>query len=563
MKTNLCSAFCLTLAGASVLLAQPSFTKITEGPVVTDLGVSPVGPAWGDLNNDGYLDLVITDEGHWVSTNDIQRAVPMVYLNNQDGTFRRATEADIGPLAGTAVQGGAPMRLADYDNDGYLDVYMYDGNDPDPEKAAYLYRGGPDGKFTLVSEDAGINRPLGPWLSGGYYPYPWGVSWVDYDQDGFLDIYLTTTGPGNDTVDQLWRNKGNGTFSRVLTNVFKPTGIGCFGCWADYDNDGDPDVFVAVVNGAGRFYRNDGHGQFTDITTSLGLTFGWYGAWGDYDNDGRLDLHTERALFWNDGAGRFVRKTGSASPGAGAANWIDYDNDGYLDYFSAQGQVTPPRRMMRNNRDGTFTQVSLGILTDDPPTSGMAVWADYDNDGFLDVVFANRASNKVNNLYHNDGNGNHWLLVKPVGTRSNRSGIGAKVRAQATIWGKGVQQMREISGTPFAGDPRAHFGLGDAAKVATLRIEWPSGTVEEFTDVATDQLLTVWEPPAMSAAVRADGACELTIQAEPNRVWQIKASSDLLNWQTLTTLTNTTVTFEFTDTAAAGMASRFYRVEGE
>jgi hypothetical protein len=559
MKTNLCSAFCLTLAGASVLLAQPSFTKITEGPVVTDLGVSPVGPAWGDLNNDGYLDLVITDEGHWVSTNDIQRAVPMVYLNNQDGTFRRATEADIGPLAGTAVQGGAPMRLADYDNDGYLDVYMYDGNDPDPEKAAYLYRGGPDGKFTLVSEDAGINRPLGPWLSGGYYPYPWGVSWVDYDQDGFLDIYLTTTGPGNDTVDQLWRNKGNGTFSRVLTNVFKPTGIGCFGCWADYDNDGDPDVFVAVVNGAGRFYRNDGHGQFTDITTSLGLTFGWYGAWGDYDNDGRLDLHTERALFWNDGAGRFVRKTGSASPGAGAANWIDYDNDGYLDYFTVQ-QVNPRRMMRRNNRDGTFTEVSLGDLTDDPP-GWNAVWADYDNDGFLDVVVPSFASDKPNDLYHNDGNGNHWLLVKPVGTRSNRSAIGAKVRAQVTIWGGSVQQMREISGTPYAGDPRAHFGLGDATNVTTLRIEWPSGTVEEFTDAAADRILTFVEP-SLRGAFGTDGLFHLTMTGNTNRTYQVDASGNLLNWTTLTNCAGPgpNATLDVCD-PTAGQAERFYRLK--
>jgi len=179
MKTTLCSAFCLTVAAASVLLAQPSFTKITEGPVVTDLGISPVCPAWGDLNNDGHLDLVIVDEGRWVSINDFTRAVPMVYLNNQDGTFRRATEDDIGPLASTAVL-QEPMCLADYDNDGYLDVYMYDAVYPDPEKVGYLYRGGPDGKFTLVSEDVGINRPLGPWLPGGYYLGPWGVSWVDY-----------------------------------------------------------------------------------------------------------------------------------------------------------------------------------------------------------------------------------------------------------------------------------------------------------------------------------------------------------------------------------------------
>jgi enediyne biosynthesis protein E4 len=565
MKTTLSSALCLTVLGAGALLAQPSFTKIAEGPLVTDLGVSPVCPAWGDLNNDGYLDLVVVDRGLWVSTNDYTRAVQMIYLNSQDGIFRRATESDIGPIANTAVAGLGPMSLADYDNDGYLDIYLCEGIERDPEKAAYLYRGGPDGRFTLVGEDAGINRPLGPWLPGGYYPFPWGVSWVDYDEDGLLDIYLTTAWIADNTVDQLWRNNGNGTFSRVLANVFNRVFDSNFGCWADYDNDGDPDVLVGGYRaGTAQFYRNEGHGQFTDITTSLGLSFGYYGAWGDYDNDGRLDLFAVTGLFWNDGAGHFTSRTGADYPsggGGGANNWIDFDNDGYLDFFSTS-YTTNRRCMMRNNRDGTFREVNLGDLTDDP-AGWLAGWADFDNDGFLDVVVPSGTNWKFNELYHNDGNENHWLLIKPVGTRSNRSGIGAKVRTQATIWGKGVQQMREISGTPYAGDPRAHFGLGDATNVTTLRIEWPSGTVQEYTNVAADQILTVWELPALSAAVRADGTCELTIKAEPNLGWQIKASADLLHWQTLTTVTNTGVTFQFTDTAAAGMEWWFYRVEGK
>jgi hypothetical protein len=112
-------------------VAQSSFTKITEGPVVTDLGVSPLGPAWGDLNNDGYLDLVIGDEGRWGATNDYQRAVLLGYLNNRDGTFRRATVRDIGPLASTAIVGLGPMSLVDYDNDGYLDVYTSKKREPE------------------------------------------------------------------------------------------------------------------------------------------------------------------------------------------------------------------------------------------------------------------------------------------------------------------------------------------------------------------------------------------------------------------------------------------------
>jgi hypothetical protein len=157
------------------------------------------------------------------------------------------------------------------------------------------------------------------------------------------------------------------------------------------------------------------------------------------------------------------------------------------------------------------------------------------------------------------------LKVHCVGSASNRSAIGARVWVTARIGGVARTQVRELSGGIGFGqlDLPAHFGLGDADTVSSIRIEWPSGAVQEYTNVAPNRLLTLWEPPAMSAAVRADGACELTIKAEPNRGWQIKASSDLLTWQRLTTLTNTTVGFQFTDTATTGMASRFYRVESE
>jgi hypothetical protein len=201
----------------------------------------------------------------------------------------------------------------------------------------------------------------------------------------------------------------------------------------------------------------------------------------------------------------------------------------------------------------------LGVLTDDPP-GVLPAWADYDNDGFLDVVVPSGASDKPNDLYHNDGNGNHWMLVRPVGTRSNRSGIGAKVRAQATIWGQSVQQMQEISGTPFAGDPRAHFGLGDATKVATLRLEWPSGTVEEFTDVAANQILTIVEP-SLRGAFGTDGLFHLTLTGNTNRTYQVDASGNLLNWTTLTNCAGPgpNATLDVCD-PAAGQARRFYRL---
>jgi hypothetical protein len=485
-------------------LAQTSFTKITEGPVVTDLSLSALCPAWGDLNNDGHVDLVVVGEGAFNSIDDYQRDAVMVYLNDQHGSFRRATEVDIGALATTALS-GTPISLADYDNDGCLDVYLYEGLDPNPEKAAYLYHGGADGRFTLVSEDVGINRPLVPWTEWGYLG-PWGISWVDYDQDGFLDValadYLSDSG-------RLWRNNGNGTFSRVLTNVFRGITDSHFGCWSDYDNDGD------------------------------------------------LDLHAQTGLGENDGAGQFIRKTGPSYPGLGPANWVDYDNDGHLDYFTFWGLDPRRRVLMRNNRDGTFAEVTIDPLTTDPASEGASAWADYNNDGFLDVVACSRTSGKPNDLYRNDGNGNRWILLRLVGTVSNRSAIGAKVRAQATIWGQNAQQMREVSGTPFTGDLRAHFGLGDATNVTTLRIEWPSGIVQELTNVAASQILTITEPAQLVPL----GPREFQIQCWNGMKFEVEKSHNLQTWDSLGVVANEAGTLTFQgaqgDPQAAGC---FYRV---
>jgi len=189
-------------------------------------------------------------------------------------------------------------------------------------------------------------------------------------------------------------------------------------------------------------------------------------------------------------------------------------------------------------------------------------WVDFNQDGNLDFFVATLGG-AADKLYMGNGNGNHWLEVKPKGTISNRMAVGARIFATANIRGKVIRQMRVITASDSDQTLIAHFGLGDATKVTTLRIEWPSGTVQEFANVATDQFLTLWELPTISAAVRGDGACELSITAEPNRGWQIQASGDLRTWQTLTTLTSTTATLYFIDTAAAGMDRRFYRVESK
>jgi hypothetical protein len=218
---------------------------------------------------------------------------------------------------------------------------------------------------------------------------------------------------------------------------------------------------------------------------------------------------------------------------------------------------------LHNNGDGTFIPITMGSIVNDRPLDGAGsyggLWFDYDNDGFLDLYVTNGndagTAMTANFLYHNNGNSNSWLKVKLVGTASNRDGVGAKVRAQAKYAGQVRWQRRDISASPFDGNNRyAHFGLGDATNVTTLRIEWPSGNGQELTNVAPKQFLTIWEPPALKAAVQADGTCLLTVTAEPNRAWRIQPSTDLETWQTIKTVTNTQATFQHTDTAANGMA---------
>jgi hypothetical protein len=175
-----------------------------------------------------------------------------------------------------------------------------------------------------------------------------------------------------------------------------------------------------------------------------------------------------------------------------------------------------------------------------------------------------------NDLYHNNGNGNHWLLAKLVGTASNRSAIGAKVRVQATIWGQSVRQMREVSGTPLAGDLRVHFGLGDATNVETIRVEWPSGQVTEMHNVAAGQILTITEPPGLGVVGKTGEECELQLTAWPGLGWDIHTCTHLHGpgetcgdtngqWQLLLSGTNNSRTMTVMDTNCVGVSARFYK----
>ncbi|MGH7972372.1 MAG: CRTAC1 family protein, partial [Limisphaerales bacterium] len=326
--------------------------------------------------------------------------------------------------------------------------------------------------------------------------------------------------------------------------------------------------------------RNDGGGVFTRIPSSAfaGLHVPFTAAiWGDYDNDGFLDVFLPRFvsgqmvpsfLFHNDGDGTFTQVQQSpVTTDTGVttgASWADYDNDGWLDLFIGDNGGGK-NRLYHNNGDGTFTRVLSGPIVSEGGTSAGGSWGDYDRDGFLDLFVPTGVSSgpqSNNYLYHNDGNSNAWLEVKCVGTRSNRSAIGAKVRAKATIGGKTFWQLREITtGNGWNESAlEAHFGLGDATNVETLRIEWPSGTVQEFQNVAARQYLTVTEP-ARLVAPTMDQPQSLTLQGGRNMRYDIQTSTNLTDWTSLTTLiiTNLNGTTLITDTNAPASGSRFYR----
>jgi hypothetical protein len=300
------------------------------------------------------------------------------------------------------------------------------------------------------------------------------------------------------------------------------------GIWGDYDNDGLLDLFVTDSNGVrNRLYHNNGNGAFTNVTSgpmlyppSGGPSYGC--AWGDYDNDGYLDL--------------FV---------------VNYGGNNAL--FHNNGNA-----LFHNNGNGTFTQVFSGAPVQHSG-GGSCCWVDYDNDGFLDLFLSGGEPGPVPHLlYHNNGNSNAWLEVKCVGTVANRSAIGTKVRVRATIGGKTFWQVRAIGGEglPLV----AHLGLGDATNVDTLRIEWPSRTVQEFHDVPPRQILTVTEPPRLLATL-TNGVPQFVLRAWPGMRFDIQSSSDLAAWSAIATVTpiNLNGMTEIIDTNPSNSGQRFYR----
>lgn len=487
-----------------------TFTRVTEGDLVT-IPAYYWGGSWGDYDDDGWLDVFVGAT--------LQFDQNFLYRNERDGTFTRVDDAAM-PKSPSNQHGSA---WGDYDNDGHLDLIVTAGN---PEVThTMLYRNNGDGTFSWTTDNAIYND--------FYYARPGvhGPSWGDYDNDGLIDLFIG----GHDIHNRLFHNDGGGAFTRITDHPFvndlhPDNGAGSEArAFVDYDDDGDLDLYVSNVSVFSEvvippsfiftsvLHRNDGGGTFTRVTDS-GLsrrrenTFA--SCWADYDNDGFPDLflanEDTNSLYRNDGDGTFTRIADSPMVQESIPRvaffatcaWGDYDNDGFVDLFVTSADLPLRYRksfLYHNDGDGTFTKIIDGEVVTGGIT-GQVSWVDYDNDGFLDLFLAvvGQFGNVLvtNLLYHNDGNANAWLNVKLVGTVSNRSAIGAKVRVHAFYRGESRWQLREISGGDSQNNQQslnAEFGLADATSIETVRVEWPSGIVEELHDVAPRQFLTITE----------------------------------------------------------------------
>jgi hypothetical protein len=486
----LSTALILPLCGAT---AEVTFTRVDAGDIGTDL-LHCQALAWGDYDGDGWVDLFA---GYNTFKTDPEP--DRLYHNNGDGTFTRILD---GGIADDAVPSYTMSAVwADFENDGDLDLYLTQNKNFAAPAVDRFYLNNGDGTFVRGGQD---------WIT---LSYSITASWADYDNDGLLDIFVA----GNASF--FGHHQPDGSVVRDYFTDFRGTQIFA-GSWSDYNDDGLLDLFVPDKD---IIYRNDGDGVFTPDPRRMGSMTSF--SLGDYDNDGDPDLaivHFEGQhikIYRNNGDSSWTFVPGIAAHGEVGFRpplWADYDNDGYLDlfipntanpdFYDGAVPLDDPNILYHNNGDGTFTRIIEGPLVTELGMSFAAGWADYDNDGDLDVVlsdgqnFANESSQLPAAplaLYRNDGgNDNNWLNLSLVGTLSNRSAIGAKVFAHANVNGVAMQQMREVGcgkGGFGQSDMRVHFGLGDAAVVDTLRIVWPSGTVQEMQDVAANQFMTIEE----------------------------------------------------------------------
>jgi len=493
------------------------------------------GCGWIDYNQDGLLDLYLANGA---ATRLYKPAHPLrgaLYRNNGDGTF-----TDVTAKAGVGAEGlfGMGVAVGDYDNDGYPDLLVLGYG------RCILYHNNGNGTFTDVTARAGVAN-AGRWASS--------AAWFDYDNDGHLDLVIANYidwspdrnfwcgdhGPGmrsychpddyNGEAPTLYHNNGDGTF----TDVSKQSGVGLkpgngLGVVTfDYDNDGWQDIFIANDSMANFLFHNNRDGTFREVGYLAGVAVSADGLpeagmgtdAADTTGKGRMDLivtHLDSQLarlYQNMGDGTFDDATLRSGLGYATfhmsgfgARFMDYDNDGAPDIFMANGHVldniqrynasvhyAEPKLMFRNLGHGAFQNVSddLGRDFQLPRVSRGAAIGDFDNDGDLDILVNNNGERPQ--LLRNDGgNANHWLEILLIGTRSNRDGVGARVKVSA---GDLVCLEQRKGGMSYqsAQDPRLHFGLGKYSIVDAVEILWPSGAVTKLAKIQADRIIAVEE----------------------------------------------------------------------
>jgi hypothetical protein len=459
--------------------------------LATALGLpGAIGAAWGDYDEDGYADLILTSvaSGHW----------PMLLHNNGNLTFTDVSGA-MGLPATIDEQDG--VAWADYDNDGRLDFIIASGSG-----SVKLYHNNGT-TFTDVGAAAGMGPAAGPGR---------GVAWCDYDADGWLDVFICNT-MGN--VCHLMRNNGDSTFSDA-TEAAGMTGLaipsaGNAAAWGDFDNDGTPDLVLSRMGTRPLLYGNNGDGTFTEVGLAAALsvasdTFGV--AWADYDNDGWLDCYLGSAtgvcdwLFHNNGDGTFTDVAATAgmasdaSVGVGVA-WADYNNDGFADlYVGNSGEAF----LYHNSGNGTFADVaaSSGVAGGRPNEA--ACWADMNLDGRMDLFSA--VGGPLSALFYNIGAAGNWLRVRTltsgVGDATGgwpvRDAIGTRVELNLdnddSFPTAGHRTLTRLidggSGFLSQNEQIAHFGLGSATLV-TVRVRFPDGSVVTHRSVPANTQIAI------------------------------------------------------------------------
>ncbi|MDX1783831.1 MAG: CRTAC1 family protein, partial [Aequorivita vladivostokensis] len=473
----LCS-LCLLLFFTEKTRAQ-SFEETTFEDITTTPSASR-SANFIDVNDDGWDDIFFTN-GPAAGQNN------MLYLNNGDGSFTTVIADDI--VSDNDRSDGA--SFADVDNDGDLDAVVVTYGRNGTGKKNYFYRNNGNGTYTYEPDNA-IGIPL---------TYSEMANWIDLNNDQYLDSYITNSVVS--TRNLYFENQGNGSFEAVtVLSITSETLASRSINWIDYDGDGDSDLFIANENDANNsLFRNDGPDNFTQIT-NLAITQNGRdsagSSWADVDNDGDFDLFVanwdgqSNQLFLNEN-GTFVEQTSSAialeiGSSFGSA-FADVDNDGDLDllvcnaYFP--GQIT--NSLFINDGNGVFTKDTNSALANHQGNTFGCAFGDYNNDGWLDVILANTLNeNQANSLFKNTGSGNNWIKIRCVGDPSNGSAVGAKVRVRANINGNEVWQIRQIeaaSGYCSQNSFTNHFGLGDASNVSEIEVHWPSGAVETFMDI--------------------------------------------------------------------------------